>query len=208
MKKIGILVLTLVLALGTLGVAYAKWSDTVTINGNVQSGFVCINANGWEEIESFGIPDMNYTSWVPSTMGVSCPLGFAFDGIKQVDKEVGSVEFVPVYDDLGRVKALEVTVNNGYPYYLAAFDFTICNCGTIPVKIEPAIVQQTFNGQPTDDILVWWDDANLPPGSQLEPLDCTMVNFYVGIQQKALQNQTGTYKFTIEINGVQWNEYP
>ncbi|GAI88098.1 unnamed protein product, partial [marine sediment metagenome] len=38
MKKLGLLCLTLVLALGTLGVGYAMWSDTLTITGDVNTG--------------------------------------------------------------------------------------------------------------------------------------------------------------------------
>lgn len=209
MKKIGLLVLTMVLALGALGVGYAKWSDTVVINGSVESGFVCVDTINWAEIGTFdGIPDENWTTWDPSPGTPSCPPDFAFGGIHPVDKDVGWVEFTPIYDGLDRVKALEVTIHNGYPYYLGMFQFSMCNCGTIPIKIDPRVVNQTFNGQPTDDILVQFDDGLYPPGTQLEPMDCTYVTFMVGIQQKAQQGQVGTYSFTILTGGVQWNEYP
>lgn len=38
MKKVGFIVMILVLALGALGVGYAYWSDVLTINGNVATG--------------------------------------------------------------------------------------------------------------------------------------------------------------------------
>ncbi len=38
MKKIGLLCLTLVVALGTLGVGYALWWDTLYISGTVETG--------------------------------------------------------------------------------------------------------------------------------------------------------------------------
>ncbi len=50
MKKIGLLVLVLVIALGSLGVAYARWSDTVTINGPITTGKVCIE---WDAIQEY-----------------------------------------------------------------------------------------------------------------------------------------------------------
>ena len=40
MKKIGLLSLALVLALGALGVGYAAWTDTITIEGTVNTGSV------------------------------------------------------------------------------------------------------------------------------------------------------------------------
>lgn len=42
MKKIGLICMALVLALGTLGVGYAMWTDTVNITGNVNTGSVDI----------------------------------------------------------------------------------------------------------------------------------------------------------------------
>jgi len=42
MKKIGLLALALVLALGTLGVGYAAWTDTIVIDGSVNTGDVDI----------------------------------------------------------------------------------------------------------------------------------------------------------------------
>ncbi len=38
MKKIGLLCLALVLALGALGISYATWSDNVTIEQTVKTG--------------------------------------------------------------------------------------------------------------------------------------------------------------------------
>jgi predicted ribosomally synthesized peptide with SipW-like signal peptide len=43
MKKIGILCLALVLAVGSLGIGYAAWTDTLTIDGTVNTGTVDID---------------------------------------------------------------------------------------------------------------------------------------------------------------------
>lgn len=42
MKKIGLICLALVFALGALGVGYAMWTDTITIDGTVKTGSVNI----------------------------------------------------------------------------------------------------------------------------------------------------------------------
>ena len=49
MKKIGLLCLALVLALGALGVGYAMWWDEVTIEGTVNTGSVEISIEGLSE---------------------------------------------------------------------------------------------------------------------------------------------------------------
>ena len=43
MKKIGLLCLALVLALGTLGIGFAAWTDTVVINQTVETGSLSIS---------------------------------------------------------------------------------------------------------------------------------------------------------------------
>ena len=40
MKKIGLLCLALVLALGTLGIGYAAWMDEVSFQGTAKSGYI------------------------------------------------------------------------------------------------------------------------------------------------------------------------
>jgi predicted ribosomally synthesized peptide with SipW-like signal peptide len=38
MKKLGLICLVLVIAIGSIGIAYAKWSQNLTINGSVATG--------------------------------------------------------------------------------------------------------------------------------------------------------------------------
>jgi len=51
MKRIGLLVLAIVLVMGTLGVSYAMWSDSVTMYATVNAGNVDLNvvrySNTW-----------------------------------------------------------------------------------------------------------------------------------------------------------------
>jgi hypothetical protein len=54
MKKIGFIVLAIVLAIGLLGVAYAQWISTFTVNGSVQMGTVVV---GVYDDGSQGTPD-------------------------------------------------------------------------------------------------------------------------------------------------------
>lgn len=57
MRKIAILCLALVMALGSLGVAYAAWSETLTIEGTVDTGAVDFAIVGYSETHVYKTPN-------------------------------------------------------------------------------------------------------------------------------------------------------
>ena len=63
MKKIGLLALALVLALGTLGVGYAMWFEDLIIDGTVYTGDLDAD---WS-IETFGDDETKDSAVHPST---------------------------------------------------------------------------------------------------------------------------------------------
>jgi len=136
MKKIGLLALAVVLALGALGVGYAMWADTVTIDGTVETGDVevefsnqmsndaCegtdISAGDPAEVGTWTTPDLeNPATW--SWQGAVQPEG--------VEKETACIGCT-IDGDL-----LTVAINHGYPCYFGGIGFTIDNLGSVPVKI-------------------------------------------------------------------------
>lgn len=218
MKKFGILVIALVIALGSLGVGYAAWTDQITISGPVRTGSLCLSIEPGTFEEVGGCPDKNWSGWVETTNTRirSCPPGYKFDSIFNAPegKCPATVQIVPVYEgDI--IKALEVTVFNAYPHFAADISFWLCNCGTIPLKIKaPEMVQNPF-------LLIMYGD-NI--GAQLHPEDCVEISFYVGVvQHQGYFNDQGVWivddpempltpmntplSFTIEVEGIQWNEY-
>jgi hypothetical protein len=153
MKKIGILAMCLVLALGAMGVGFAKWSETLEISGLVNTGEVDIQfSDQWSNDPSMtGVQQRD-----PSVGGDPTECGYwAFGLIDDPDtwewmgavgdKEVASIdcELVPGIDD-DPVRGTDdyaqdkmtVTVYNGYPCYFGNVAFSIDNIGTIPVKVE------------------------------------------------------------------------
>lgn len=208
MKKIGLICLALVLALGALGVGYAAWTDTVTISGPVTTGRVCL---GFTEVYGEIGPalggDWEYTNWVYTPGAVSCPPNYTFTGIHRVEegKNVGQVS-IERYDNDGDgyFEVIEVTITDAYPYYLAWISTHVINCGTIPVKIYPVVLPIIQD----DGILIKWGDSY---NAQLEPGVDAELSFYVGFPQHLpngdLLPQGATLHFTINLAGVQWNEY-
>jgi hypothetical protein len=218
MRKVGLLILALVIALGTLGVGYAKWSDTVIINGTIESGNVCIKFDGsGTNVDPCATGYLDYTvvkdkdgNWV-----VADPIDQ--DLIYNLEpKNVGCT--TKTLSDDG--KTLTVTLTNVYPGYLADLELHLRNCGTIPVKIEGftyTAVSSTcgdsfcISGADYDwktpgpcQLLVKY--ANDNQAVQIHPGEYTTSSFLVLVDQSAKQGCT--YTFTININAAQWNEVP
>jgi len=221
MKKFGILCLALVIALGALGVGYAAWTDTIFIDGTVNTGSVCLEfedgtfgeINNCSPSEFAAEPDMNWAGWVPQTGNISCPPEHKFVEKYCSDKDVAYMTFNPVYDG-DNIVELEVTIHDAYPHYLGRITFEVCNCGTIPLKIKaPVITQSNF-------LLIEYRNG---VGAQLHPGQCHEVSLFVGVVQHEgyydgdvwvvdnpsmpITPQNSPLTFTIEIEGIQWNEY-
>jgi predicted ribosomally synthesized peptide with SipW-like signal peptide len=217
--------LTMVIALGALGIGYAAWTDTVVVTGTINAGSVCLSfePGTYHEIYDCGpsqfatLPDMNWSGWVTQVGSTSCPDGYKFQNKPCSDKDVASITSSPVLDAAGNITAIQVTINNAYPHYLGHYTFEVCNCGTIPIKINAPV----FNQNPS--LLIEYRNGT---GTQLEPGGCHEVSFFVGVTQhqgywsngtsgtwivddpsKPLTPQNSKLSFTIDVSAIQWNEY-
>lgn len=210
MKKFGILCLALVIALGSLGVGYALWSDSVTISGTVTTNTVSIGFTEFtcqEMHQELPWNDDNpfYQGEYEGKDVASCVCDY--DG--------GSYYTDPA-TDLSGYKVGTVTVTNGYPCYWCFTTFVITNLGTTPV-----IMQEWQPVDPTG-ALTWDEDlqslcddtgaailrfrtVNLV-GSQLHQGDWDKAEIDVHIEQPAAMN--ASYSFDIVLTAVQWNESP
>jgi len=225
MKKFGLLCLALVLALGALGVGYAAWTDTIYIDGTVNTGKVCLEFEDGtfgeinqcqDSINNPGEPaDMNWAGWVPQTGAISCPPEHKFVSKFCEDKDVASIECIPKDNDGDTYwDELEITVNDAYPHFLGWVTFEVCNCGTIPVKLQaPVINQSPF-------LVIEYRNG---VGAQLHPGQCHEVSLFVGVVQHQgywdgdvwvvddesmpLTPENTPLRFTITVEGIQWNEY-
>jgi predicted ribosomally synthesized peptide with SipW-like signal peptide len=223
MKKIGAICLALILALGSLGVGYAMWSDTVVINGTVDTGKLVI---GFQEVTSYDFED-EATEYPAKDVG-------DIDAEKIIKVGIHWSEFDQKFLDI--FDQILVTANNTYPGYKAHVVYTVANGGTIPVHLVDWDVYD-----PTGELNVWWQkapaggplndaiatfwkdfDGNTvrdPNGdedifrvrfvnhlicTQLEPCDEVKGEFDILILQPAEQNHT--YKFLAILTGEQWAE--
>jgi hypothetical protein len=150
MKKVGILVLVIVLALGTLGVGYAMWYDTVQVVTTVHTGTLSVAivdqksndppphgtaaGGGWftGSLDPAGphVPLPGGGGWLlfarnsPPTPSS----GWSWSGTRY-PKNVASANCTFTED------TLTITIDNAYPSYGPDIAFAIQNTGNIPVKV-------------------------------------------------------------------------
>ena len=210
MKKIGLLCLALVLALGSLGVGYALWSDVLYIQGSVDTGNLCWEWTTVTQVDPGPPPQVVYD--YHANPGFTGP-PYIFQG----DKDVGWTSAV-VTDP----KHITLHLYNVYPCYANEISLYTRNCGTVPLHFERVIFSSAYDtatidwialdyapvsldltGDGNDDIEFKWGNHI---GMQLHPnVNGPEQSFWLHILQACPQSQTGL-TFTITLDGVQYNE--
>lgn len=229
LSKVSVLFLALVVALASLGAAFAAWTDTLTISGTATTGELCVGLGAWTTLDPEQGPGWppDYYSGVPD---LHCLPGFVFVpgvGVSWPDpdgKNVGWTVLTAEGDACGSglPDVLKVDLHNVYPSYFNSIQVYPVNTGTIPWKIwavklswgdtEEWVYYENFykamdlSGNGILDVEIQWQDNF---GIQKHPGDQpTEISFWIHILQdegEGVQNQTFT--FTIELMVVQWNEY-
>lgn len=156
MKKLGLLCLAVVLALGSLGAGFAYWQETLEIGenpvntGNVDWGFFKAYSN-----DADALNDPYFSSIIGGQ-----PI------YQRHDRDVAKSTVEPSGDlDPSTVKSVTVTIENAYPGYFPVVGLKMRHsaASTIPVKCKD--VEVTTTG-PADKIDLWvygwrkWDNGN------------------------------------------------
>jgi len=201
-NKMAALFVVAIFALSGLGMAYAAWTDTITIDGTVQTGEL-----KWE----FQGPVIQYDSGFDP----NCFFDL-YDGTwVTMDKDVASTQISIDAD----TQFMTVTVDNAYPYYGNHIAFKAHGLGSIPLRIwkvnfwyngniietiydHDQYIYLDFDGDGADDFQIWWGNHF---GSQLHFCSKVDISFEILVLQPCQQSQT--YIFDIELVGIQWNEY-
>ena len=231
MKKTMFLVLAIVLVMGTLGVAYASWTDKVNINGTVNTGNVHLTRQSysgtwvWKVANMEDEIDITQTSIYPypANLEVPNPIGWCNAGPGATPKDI-KVEFHNLFP-------LEPLIENyeGEPMPWEA-NFVLLYDGTIPVKFNVAnlLIQWDANSPHpnadlTAEIQAWVTpplgtktlvgDAAALLGTQIEPNTVIEIDVLIQIVNSAndpaldQQNMKCNGTITGEIGVIQWNEF-
>lgn len=219
MKKIGLICLALVLALGALGVGFAHWSQTITIDQTVETGSV--------EVGVFGV---TYYSEDKDVLDLTLS-----HGAKKFEKEITPEQVPPAAlfppGTYAFYESVTVNITNLYPSLWVMEDFVIGNAGTVPVKLQVTLTVTDpdyiydhmdmswsihLNGVTTvfgsGKATVKGADGELArieaalEGMQLHECDVVVVYIDKHLQQEAPQG-SGPASFTLTVTGMQWNMY-
>ena len=219
-----------IFVLSGLGVAYAAWTDTITITGSVTTGEIC-----WEfvsvTIEDDDQPDNPGGDYPTNDPDKTCLPGFVYNSninpatgmaygyFWELDKNVAWGEYdIKDLDGDECYETLEITLHNVYPCNFNEIAFYVYNCGTIPLKVDHILVNGVayYGGTPVitfdlnsngeNDFEISWNNNW---GAQIEPGPS---NYEFSFWTHVLQDedpafQGGTFTFQIQFVCIQWNEY-
>lgn len=141
MKKIGLICLAVVLAVGVGGLAYATWSQELIITETVNTGEVEVgvrdvgtndNNEGSDEVPNANPINNNDPGWkngAPCVYDKNVAHTESVNGEPKFTKVIGGVS-TQFYHDVSD------TIYSGYPCYAPLIVWEITNNGSIPVKLE------------------------------------------------------------------------
>ena len=237
MKKIGLICLALVLALATLGVGFAHWSDTVYLNQEVNTGEVLVGVFGVAtdpaEVEGKDICHVSVLNGFISA-GVGGPVIPGKNDVPKFEKVLPDGSVASALYPAGSYPFFDSTtimIDSYYPSLYIMEDFVITNGGTIPVKLSVTLTVTDPDGLYEHLDLVhaqiWiecdgvWEQLYASSGKALPDELPKLAAALEGIQlepcctiliwlDKHLQQeapQGAEASMTLEVDAVQWNLY-
>jgi len=180
MKKIGFIIIAVVLALGLLGAAFAYWSQDFNVTGKVSIGSYVVSI-----AQTPGATMYNDShTVVPFT---------AVDGVVKDGNLAGATATIGTVTPSGTSAGFSVTIANGYPGLILDIPYTITSTGTVPAKISDIkITTGGIGGASSDE----WNGvaANIQYGTAT---DVTVENSGIKIGDSLSVPGSGTLVVTI-----------
>jgi hypothetical protein len=218
MKKIGLLMLTLVIALGALGIGYAAWTDQIDITGTVDTGSLNIDVTGYSGTWVYkvpGAPNIGFGAETVVIRGDPADLVPPANGIL-----IAHSVAMPKRDEAGALvdDAIQVEFDNIFPDIEFEADAYFTYTGSVPAIVDLESVNFTGDFAKLDPYIEVHfassgmaltngvgPDVNGPV--QLHHGDVVHIWMTLVIPEKSeLMNLSGG--FSAVIKATQWNEYP
>ena len=236
MKKISMIMLALVVALGGLGVGYAMWSDSVTVSGTVTTGTVDLDIDSLshtyvykvlvdvDEVEPIGEGQEEYLAGQmlcePGPIGALTTVGDQDGTFLLVASAVttGAVSTDGNYDE--EAESVTMTFTNIFPTTTCniAADVVLHYVGSVPAHVVKSVetwtgtdaaalaAEQVDKWELSIDDGVTWEELAL---EDIQLHNCYLLRYTKWFdlsEQEASDMNLGPASFTFDIIAHQWNE--
>jgi len=183
MKKLGLIMLVVVLALGVLGVGYAYWTQNIFVNATVKTGYVQASFTSDQSTPTFA--DTAVTPY----------------GVAWYTESIGDVAYTG--------DTLNITLSNAYPGMTAVIPITLKNTGSIPIGGINGVADSANFNLPTGSTVVLTGSGL---AGELAVGDTTSAVITVSVplglvpdNASFVQNNTTSYSFTMTVTSTQFN---
>ena len=199
-----------------VGLAYAHWRTTTTVDGNVNTGNIETFWTEWSCTDTGTSADLTASpvGWPAPSDWSHLGTGFIPPGfdprfeIWQTDRDVATtvLEQPP---GLG-VDHIAFRIDNAYPSHYEDCEWGLGNIGSIPLAV-PYVVIRALNAETgfastifAEDGALWIDFRNGFPLTQVNPQQSEHGSFRIHVEQIA--EQDANYAFEIAVCMHNWNE--
>jgi hypothetical protein len=210
MKKIGLIAIVVVLALGIIGVGYAAWSQSITVSGTANVGSFGVKFENAASNDAGTANDPSSAgAWTFSGTGVP-PYTWSGTNLSQnVASTTGVITSVTKTND-----TLTITLTNAYPGYYGSIAADVLNTGSVPVKmtvVQSAVTPSGTGASATDVKINYSGVFNDTSATQINAssgLQTGFITIGIGTEGGATtepQMTGGTYTFTVTLTATQVN---
>jgi len=234
LKRIGLLALALVIALGAMGVGYAAWTDSVYVTGTVNTGTLNINVLQSISMFVYKVPGAEDTGYGPEIVVVGDVSGPNPPGTPPAGGTLIASAAAAFVNGVNDTDEASVAFNGLFPGMEFKASWNMWYVGSIPVKISVATILDPSKAQDATLVTLWqmgettkndttrygiWIDGVLTPhatgdpedkanmlGIQLHQLDYAYMTLHVRLPDDPAYEDL-SLDFTGTVTVVQWNEY-
>jgi hypothetical protein len=185
MKKLGIICLVLVIALGTVGVAFG-WNQSLAITGKVSTGTWVARFNQSQSNDTGTLDDpSNQGGWTMTGSSGSYVLAWPVPpGTRANKKKCVTTAGLSTTTTANDTMTMSITTTNGFVDYYPSTGVEIYNQSSVPVKVKTVTITKTSALDPSFskltvtplDALIEANHTRIDPGrGVLGSLYCTVL---------------------------------
>jgi len=223
-KKISILIIALVVALGSLGIGYAAWLDTITITGDVQTGsldLVVVRTSGDNVYKDLDTDALVYQHWIDYLPPDETPTDYS------VATPTNALLVAWTTSELVGDDEVEMSWNNLFPFDGGPWggfvgDIRVYYQGTIPAKIHvdldetnlgcvnPAWISYTWFVYESEGGALLYSGSSLAGLEGIQIHDDYVISLGIIItipQEDSAMNCTAEGAISFTLTAIQWNEF-